>query len=99
MRVRQPPRLARRRPFSQYRFSDEGGNDSLDQVGPGLGQRSRKVLCELLGGVGVRPVYAHGLRQSDVVERCSAEVDQGAVVQLVLALLLEELPLLAEDSV
>jgi hypothetical protein len=79
--------------------SDDGRDNSLDQVGSGLGQRSCQVLGEFFARVGVRRGDAHGLGQSGEVERCSAEVDQGAVVQLVLAWFPEVLPFLAEDAV
>ncbi len=72
--------------------SDDGGDNSLDQVGSGFGQRSCQVLGEFFGGVGVRGGDAHGLGQSGEVERCSAEVDQGAVVQFVLAWFAEVFP-------
>jgi hypothetical protein len=56
------------------------GNDRFDQVGSGFGQRPGQVLGEFFGGVGVRRGDARGLGQPGEVERCSAQVDQGAVV-------------------
>jgi hypothetical protein len=52
--------------------SDDGGNDSLNQVGSGLGQRAGQMPGEFFGGVGVRRRDAHGSGHPGEVERCSA---------------------------
>ena len=59
----------------------------------GPGSVSARVRCSASSSaVSACAAGRHGLGQSGEVERCSAEVDQGAVVQFVLAWFAEVFP-------